>query len=175
MIDTILTWSELPNLHPALVHFPISFTVLAVVFELAAVIRGRKEWLDKAATATWAAAGLGAWAAYWSGERAEGSIEVAAAVAEAMEAHSDWGHYTLYVLGAIALCRFALALWRPAPAEGRLWPSFFLGVGILASLVVLWAADLGGSLVYRHGVGVAPVTEAAPDPPPIPSPPLDPD
>jgi uncharacterized membrane protein len=154
VIETILSWTQLPNLHPAIVHFPIAFTVLAVLFELAGAARGRAEWLDRAATATWVAAGLGAWAAYWAGEQAADSLTVPPSLQRHLNTHSDWGHYSLYVVGAVAILRLTVALWKPAARDGRLWPVLFLVAGLVAAGVVVRTADLGGGLVYRHGLAV---------------------
>lgn len=154
MIDTFLSWTQLPNLHPALVHFPIAFVALAVCFEIAAVARGREEWLDKAAATVWAAAGLAAWTALWAGERAADSLTVPPAAQGHLNTHSDWGHYTLYVVGGLAVLRLALVLFRPAPRDGRVWASLFLLVGLVAVGFVAKTADLGGGLVFRHGLAV---------------------
>lgn len=154
MIETLLSWTELPNLHPALVHFPIALAVLGLLFELGGTLRGRPEWLDRAAAATWAAAALGAWAAWWAGRRAVDSLTVPPAVQGHVNTHSDWGLYTLWTLVAVALLRLAVALWRPAPRDGRRWPALFLLLGLGATGVVIRTADLGGGLVFRHGLAV---------------------
>lgn len=155
MIDTVLSWTELPNLHPAIVHFPIAFVALAVCYEIAAVARGRAKWLDNAAASVWAAAGLAAWAALWAGERAADSLTVPPTVQGHLNTHSDWGHYTLYTVAGIAVLRLALVFFRPAPRGGWVWPSLFLLAGLVAAAFVAKTADLGGGLVFRHGLAVA--------------------
>lgn len=162
-MDPLATWTSLPNLHPALVHFPIAFVVLALCFEVGATFRGRREWLEKAALSTWTAAGLGAWAAWWAGKRAADSLAVPPSVQGHLNTHADWGQYALWAVGTVAVLRLAVGLWRPPAAGGRVWPALFLVAGLVAAGVVLRTADLGGALVYRHGlaVGLAPTTGAA--------------
>ncbi len=154
MIREILSWTELPNLHPALVHFPIALVALALLFELGGVLGRRPEWLDRAATTTWTAAALGAWAAWWAGRRAADSLAVPPAIQGHLNTHSDWGLYTLWTVAAVATLRLAVGLWRTAPRDGRLWPALFLTVGMVAFGVVARTADLGGGLVFRHGLAV---------------------
>lgn len=154
MTETLFFWTALPNPHPALVHFPIAFVVLAVLFELGGTAFGRPVWIDKATVVTWLAAGLGAWAAWWAGEEAAESMAVPPHIQGHLNTHSDWGHYTLYAVGAVAVLRFAAALWRPAPRGGRAIPALFLVLGLVAAGIVARTADLGGGLVYGHGLAV---------------------
>lgn len=158
MIDTVLSWTELPNLHPLFVHFPIALVTLGVLLELGGLVRRRAEWLDRAAVTVWIAAGLGAWASLWAGERAADSLAIPPEIQGHVNTHSDWGHYTVYLVGAVALSRLAVSFWRPAPRDGRLWPGVFLVAGLAAFGITTRTADLGGGLVYQHGLAVQ-VTE----------------
>ena len=47
MNEILASYTSLPNLHPALVHFPIALLPTAVLFDLLAVsIQKQKVWLD---------------------------------------------------------------------------------------------------------------------------------
>jgi uncharacterized membrane protein len=52
MMDALFELTALPNLHPALVHFPIALSAVTLLFDVAVFIRGR--W----ASADWSAAVL---------------------------------------------------------------------------------------------------------------------
>ena len=154
MIDAVLSWTALPNLHPALVHFPIALVPVAILADLLRLVLRREEWLDRAATGLYVAAALGSLAALWAGERAaDGLIAVPAAVQPLIGRHSDWAHYAVYALGGLAVLRLTLIVWKPRS----------LGVGLRLALLVpslaamgllSYVADLGGALVFRHGVAV---------------------
>jgi uncharacterized membrane protein len=160
MIDTVLSWTELPNLHPAVVHFPIAFVVLAFLFEIGGLFARPGSWLGRAATATWVAAGLGAGLAYWAGRRAADSLLVEPAVQTHVNTHADWGLYSLWLVGVLAALRLAVALWRrgreqDSVAVHRATASLFVLAGVAAIGVVGYTADLGGGLVFGHGVAVS--------------------
>lgn len=174
MIDAILQATELPNLHPALVHFPIALLPLAVGFDavvLAVRLRGRPgpEW---ATLALYALAAITAWAALWAGETAEDALSgLPPAVEAAVEAHEVSASRFVYAVTAVALARLAVAWWGRTGRAGRRAAHLARGAVLLAALIsvglLVEAADRGGGLVYRAGVGVMAVP--APDPvPPAP-------
>jgi uncharacterized membrane protein len=150
-------WTSLPNLHPAVVHFPIALLPAALLFDLVCLLRPTWTWLDRGAAALYTLAAAGAGAAYWAGDQAKDSLGPLAPAARAvLEEHEDLALWTLLALSALALLRLALA-WRehdrPRVGAGPLrWILLLGGVGALALLAT--TADHGGSLVYRHGVAV---------------------
>lgn len=158
MSELITQFTSLPNLHPALVHFPIALLPAAVLFDLLSHWRER-DWLAKAATVLYGLAALGAWAAYEAGEDAADSLGVLVPQIQLhVNEHSDFGHYTFWLLVALALVRIGLDFWdrdrqKKAP---RIFVLFVAlgGVGLLFR-----TADLGGGLVYQHGLAVAKVDE----------------
>lgn len=168
MNEWVAQYTSLPNLHPAVVHFPIALVPLAALLDLAAagsvMARG---WLARAGALVWALAALSAGAAFWAGEHAADSlVGVDPQVQARISTHSDWALYTLWAAGILAAARLAVAFWRP-DHRGALAVAGVLGLGVTA--LVLRTADLGGALVYRHAVAVAapasaPSDEAATEP-----------
>jgi uncharacterized membrane protein len=150
-------WTSLPNLHPAVVHFPIALLPAALLFDLVCLLRPTWTWLDRGAAALYALAAAGAGAAYWAGNEAAETLGTLAPAARAiLEEHEDLALWSLIALSALAVLRLALA-WRehdrPRVGAGPLrWILLLGGVGALALLAT--TADHGGSLVYRHGVAV---------------------
>ena len=154
MNEWVALYTSLPNLHPAVVHFPIALVPLAALLDLAAAgsAMGRG-WLARAGALVWVLAALWAGAAYWAGQQAADSlVGVGPQVQARISTHSDWALYTLWSAGILAAARLAVAFWRP-DHRGALAVAGVLGLGVTA--LVLRTADLGGALVYRHAVAVA--------------------
>ena len=158
MLETLLGWTALPNLHPALVHFPIALAGVALLFDVLSLVR-RGEDRGSALVLWWLAA-AGAGAAYLAGRAAADGLGVLAPEIEtAIGLHSDWAWWTLGgLLGVAVLRSLALLDWG-----GR--PLYWLGLaaGLAVQLLILRTADLGGALVFRHGVAVT-RDVAAPEP-----------
>jgi uncharacterized membrane protein len=156
--------TALPNLHPALIHFPIAAVTLGLLADVGLAMRLVPSRFDPAAAALWAVAALGGLAAYLSGEAAHDALPALGEVIhEAVEAHEHAALPALVALFAVALVRIG-DLWLAARSgtERRAMRWTALGLALLAQGLVLRAADLGGALVYRHGVAVEAVaTDAA--------------
>ena len=156
MFETLLDWTALPNLHPALVHFPIALSGVALAFDLVAL--ARRGLGSGAAFVLWWLAAVGGLAAYLAGDAAADGLGMLAPAAErAIGLHSDSAWWTLLGLGAVALLRsvsFAGRGGRPV-----VWLGVVAGVGV--QLLVLRTADLGGALVYHHGVAVTRLPQPA--------------
>ncbi len=167
----LLMWllPGLPNLHPALVHFPLAIFPAAVVFDLAALFLRRVAWLDRAATALYVLGAMGAGAAYLAGEEAEEGLHgLPAAVGVLIDQHSVWAARALWTIVALALLRLGLAWHERRRAVSGYRPLRYavLVVAAAALWLLVETADRGGALVYRHGVAVQPAGAA--EPPAIP-------
>ena len=162
MIDALralLTEPAFPNLHAILVHFPIALLAVAPLADLGCMVFRRRVWLDRAASALYVIGTLGAGAAFLTGQRAAAALLDLSATTEAAVAdHEDMALLTLLAFVGIALLRL-LVTWL-ARDDRRISPGIFRLVALPAALtgLVLLAltADLGGSLVFQHGVGVTP-------------------
>jgi uncharacterized membrane protein len=172
MPDSLLSITALPNLHPALVHFPIALAAVALLSDAIVFVRRRWVSLDASGAFLWALAAAGAGAAYLAGEQAAeeaGLLEGAAEVA--LGRHADAALATLIALSLLALFRVSLA-WRDRGKDrvGRCaLRAFALAVALALQGLVAYTADLGGALVYKHGLAVSRPGAEAPVAAPQPS------
>ena len=155
MLDSILARTSLPNLHPAVVRFPIALLSLAVGLDVLALLPRRPAWLDRAIAGLFLLGALAAGAAFLTGRAAEDGLkDLPPAVEPFVASHADAARWTAITF---AWRRRHEAVLRP----GALWIATFLGtVGGLALL--LTTADRGGALVFRHGVAVTPPASVGP-------------
>jgi uncharacterized membrane protein len=157
MMELLQSVTSLPNLHPVAVHFPLALFPIALCFDLVLLLSKRRG-LDGTATALYLGAAASAGVAYLAGRQAEDGLrDVTPTVAPFLASHSDAAWLALGALAGVALLR-AVVHWggrtRPwlgsVPVRVAVW---------LVACSALWllarAADLGGGLVYRHGVAVA--------------------
>jgi uncharacterized membrane protein len=147
----------LPSLHPLVVHFPIAFVAVAPFLDFACLVFRDRVWLDRSASAMYLAGTLGAGAAYLSGERAAKALASISPAAESVLAdHEAQAVLTLIVLAAVTLLRVTVS-WL-ARDDRRIKIGIFRLLAIPAAVAALamlaLTADLGGKLVYQHGVGV---------------------
>ena len=147
----------IPSLHVVAVHFPIAFVAFAPLLDLACMFFRDRVWLDRAAAAMYLVGTLGAGAAYLLGERAaEAVVSMSPAAESVLADHEAQAVITLSVLAVATLLRL-MVTWLGRD-DRRIKIGIFRLLALpaaLAALVMLaLTADLGGQLVYRHGVGV---------------------
>lgn len=160
MIETLRGLLEnpgVPNLHVVVVHFPIAFIALAPCLDVACLVFRDRTWLDRAAAAMYLLGTIGAGAAYLLGEKAaEAATSLTPAAESALADHEAQAVITLVVLAVATLLRL-IVTWLGRD-DRRIKVGIFrllaLPVGVAALAMLVLAADLGGTLVYRHGVGV---------------------
>ena len=145
-------------LHPAVIHFPIALTLVALLLDVVARHR-RARPLESGGVLLMALAALGGIAATLTGQAAEEEAVVPRAAKALLDRHEDLGEIAMWVLIAVALVRVALA-WRGAFRGVLAWAYLVLALG--AAALVGYQGYLGGELVFRHGVGTAPVQRSAP-------------
>jgi len=158
MMDALFELTALPNLHPALVHFPIALTAVAFLFDVGVFIRGQWHSVERSAAALWVVAAAGAGVTYVAGRAAADGAGALSPAAEAtLASHADAALATVSALAVLALFRVWLTLRDGG--EARVGREPLRAVVLLAALMVQGlvavTADLGGALVYRHGVAVS--------------------
>jgi len=150
----------IPNWHPILVHFTIALLAIATLLFVVSALAGRGRampgieatanwnlWLGAALTALTIAAGL----------QAAGSVTHDDAAHLAMEDHKLWAFGTagLFML---------LALWNAVRVRRAQAVSITFVALLLVALVGLAGTGLrGADLVFRHGLGVMSLPQAAGD------------
>ena len=147
-----MSWLPDP-LHPAIVHFPIALSLVAVLIELAARHR-RARSLEGAAAVIVSLAALGSVAAVLSGNAARDEAVAPAAAAAMLARHGDVGEIAMWLLLVLAATRIALA--RLGWYRGVVPWVYIAGAAIVAG-VVSYNGYLGGRMVFEHGLGTAPV------------------
>lgn len=146
-----------PSLHVVVIHFPLAFIAFAPLLDLACLVSRQRVWLDRAAGAMYLIGTLGAGAAYLTGQRAADAVVTLTPAAESVLAdHEAQAVLTLIALSVATLLRL-LVTWLGRD-DRRIRIGVFrllaLPVAIAALAMLALTADLGGSLVYEHGVGV---------------------
>jgi uncharacterized membrane protein len=145
------------SIHPAVVALPIGLLVAGVILDLIGVASRRDDPQVAGRWALWlGTATMGV--ALYTGLAAEEAAEphMSAAAKAIMETHHNLGFVTLGI-------GVALSAWRllDGPALPARWRPAYVAItlGMLATLLI--GADLGGHLVFGHGVGVRSAAPAA--------------
>lgn len=167
MIETVQAWlgsSAIPNPHAVLVHFPVALLPVALLLDVGCVVFRKRIWLDRTAATLYVLGTIGAAGAYLTGRIASQEMWKIAGEAQAtMADHQDLGLLTLLAYCIVTLLR-TLVTWL-ARDDWRIKLGFFRLLALVASVAALVllvvTADLGGALVYRHGMGVGAKTLAA--------------
>lgn len=133
--------------HPAVVHFPIALTIIALFLCLLYLIFKKNSllwaihWnLDLAAVA--------AIVAVITGNAAEEAASHTQAVHELLETHETLGLIAMWVLLAIFVLR------RLLPSLKDKLPALYLLVILMGAALVGTNGYIGGKMVFEHGLGV---------------------
>lgn len=146
-----------PNLHPLVVHFPISLLFAAALVDVIGLFSRAQRGLRTGAVVLYVAGAAGALASYITGNRAAESVDVPTEAIATLNTHQDLALYTLLFFAAYAIGRVALFVIKPDLTLALYGPIVLLGIG--GQLLVWQTGEYGGRLVFEHGIGVAPVEE----------------
>jgi uncharacterized membrane protein len=152
-MSLIPAWA--PNLHPLLVHFPVTLLLGAVALDMASLVMPARPALRDTATLFYCAGAVLAMAAYFTGLGAAQGMTVSPAASAALTAHFTWADRTTWFFVFFASLRIAFSyIWRPSAS----WAAVVVLLAALAGIGMLAVtAEHGGRLVFRHGLGVATV------------------
>jgi len=149
MFSTIMPGiSAMANIHPLVVHFPIAFLSAFFVLDLLGSLLQKESW-RQLATGLLYLGTLAAGAAVAAGLMAEGSIEHGENVHLIMSRHE--------LLGISVLClSLLLSVWRllSGGMVNGVSNIIFIMFAAFLNLLLMLGADLGGLMVYKHGVAV---------------------
>lgn len=140
--------AEMPNFHPLIVHFPIAFLTVFFFLDVAGTLFRRDNWRRIASVLLYFGV-VGVLCAVVAGIHAASTITHGDAAHKVMETHEQLGLI-------VAFLTITLAVWRVIVGENLRWfaNTIHLGIAALILLIMTIGADLGGSLVYKYGVGV---------------------
>lgn len=139
------------NIHPLLVHFPIAFLSIFLIFDVVGTLAKKTQWRDAASWFLYfgtVAAGLTVMAGFVAAD----SVAHGGNVHDIMELHKNFGI-------AVLILAVVLSVWRIVSGgviRGAANGLFLTLTGLLCGMMAL-GADLGGLMVYQHGVGVVAV------------------
>ncbi|MBN2581638.1 MAG: DUF2231 domain-containing protein [Planctomycetes bacterium] len=144
---------SLPNVHPAVVHFPIALLLVAAVLDLVAIF-ARRESLARCGGLLLVLAAAGGLVALLTGFAAEESASPLgnpAAAGEALERHEIAAIVTFVLTAVLAGWRLVGKLQLPRGAMKWVYVVLLLAATVGVGLT----GHLGGTLVFDHGMGVA--------------------
>ena len=136
------------NIHPGLVHFPIAFLTVFFLLEMLGMFFPGDR-LRQTASAMLYCGTLGALLAAAAGLYAANTVPHGAEVHAIMEWHERFG---LAVTG-LALVLSAWRYWAKPAVQG-MERALFASLSIIMLAGLVFGADLGGLMVYGHGVAV---------------------
>ncbi|CAA9892765.1 putative membrane protein [Candidatus Methylobacter favarea] len=142
------------NLHPLLVHFTIAFIWAFFVLDLIATLAKKPQWRSVASWFLY----MGTVATVFtviSGFMAADSVAHGQNVHDLMERLEQLGIVVLALAIVLSIWRMKSGSLIRGGANG-----FFLVLSALLCLLIMVSSDLGGTLVYKYGIGV----EAVPVP-----------
>ncbi len=151
-----MSWLPDP-IHPAIVHFPIALSLVAVLLDLVSRHR-RGRGLESAGGALMVLAALASVVAVLTGQAAHDEAVVPAAAAALVARHEEVGEIAMWLLLVVAAVRVGLAVkgwFRGAVA----W--LYLVIALAAAGAAGYNGYLGGKMVFDHGVGTAPVQRSS--------------
>jgi uncharacterized membrane protein len=156
---------EVPDpLHPAVVHFPIVLIFLGTLISILTIFTRRGALPQFAAAILILAAGSAQFAVITGGDQADDVIQRMPNARPLIRDHAEWGERmrTIAVIAA-AVAVVALAFYR-ARGFRRILALITATIGAAACYCAVEAAQLGGAMVYHHGVGTPTWTSASPGP-----------
>ena len=142
-VESVLAIAKHP-IHPMLVTFPIAFLSMVVITDVLFLWLGAEFWAELSFWLNVGGLGFGVLAGV------VGTIDMMSI--RVVRRHvSAWNHF---IVAVMVLAMAALGVWLRLPGhQEAVWPWGLLSSATMAVLVGV-AGWLGGTLSFRHGVGV---------------------
>jgi len=139
---------DAPRIHAALNDLPPALLTASVVFDLLGVWL-KRESLKAAGFWTLISGVLGAGAAIVSGLVAEDAVQHSDQAHAIMETHETLAFIVLGIFGILAIWRILRrGVWREKEQPVA------LTAGVIGVAILVYAAMLGGKLIFDHGLGI---------------------
>ena len=139
---------DLPRLHAALNDLPPALLPMSVLFDLLGLVF-KRESLKAAGFWTLVFGVIGTAAAITSGLLAEDAVQHSEQAHEIMETHETLAFIVLAIFGVLAIWRIVRrGVWRDKEQPVT------LTAGVIGVAILVYAASLGGKLVFDHGLGI---------------------
>jgi uncharacterized membrane protein len=140
---------EVPNLHMVVVHFPIALLPVSLLCDALGRLTGSRDLHAVARWTLWLGT-ISVGVAAWTGIAGADDVHpyITDAAEELMTRHMNLQLGTLAAAVVLSLWRLAA---RPYPWRGG---ALYLLISAAMVLNMLVAADLGGQMVFVHGVAV---------------------
>lgn len=140
--------SQMENIHPLIVHFPIALLNAFFIMELLGFVL-KKEEMRVAATWMLYLGAIGAFATVSAG------LWAAHTVSHTEEEHAIMADHRNLGLAVLALA-VILSVWRirVKSAFSFKWQVLHLVLALITITVMAFGADRGGLMVYKYGVAV---------------------
>ena len=148
---------QMPNMHPAVVHFPLVLVPVSLILFGAGHLADSSGIRLAGRICLWLAL-ISAMIAVFTGSKAVNDLPHDAAVRALLRAHRTLAFLAMFLTTA-------LAGWSTAHRKNRprgIW--FFLTVLAFDCVLVFQTGDLGARMVYLHGADVRMAPPAAPGP-----------
>ncbi len=150
-----------PNPHALIVHLPIGLLVTAFGVDLLALVRAaNRVTLSNVATGLYVAGTVMLVVAYQTGRAGAAEVFTPGMAQAVVTQHWDQALWCVWYFGLATAGRIGLRRLRPRLGLGAMTGLAVVGLG--GCLLLAMTAELGGRLVYEHGVGVAAPLEGRP-------------
>ena len=141
------------NIHPLFVHFPIAITIMALAFEGASRLN-KDRFPPVISTALIYTGALAAVVTVVTGLSAADTLGHDSPGHDLVHIHRDFMLYYTAVIVVLAAANFIIAK-KAGHQLAATWGKVFRpGLLIMATAILVVGTDIGGQLVFKHGMGV---------------------
>jgi uncharacterized membrane protein len=140
-----------PNIHPMIVHFPITLFIIAVFFDVIHLFFKKYDWISKSALALYTLGVIAFVITFFTGRSAADGLDIPTNVIPALTEHADWAEITLWFFITFTIVRLIISFWP------KLSNKFIIAVVVVIGFVGIYflfqTADHGAKLVFGYGLG----------------------